>query len=187
MTFASTVSHESDVLGLSQRLPLGRTGKVMVSDRVGSAWSATGTAARAAVAIQPRSSTTITRIPDEAIDSLSSTVTRIPDEAIASLASLYSFRGYLEVARYLRNHPQLLSPLLEAPDIVSRFFEQGTHLALEVFRDPEAAGHRQLFAVITTGLEGDEALEALRHFDEEWWLETLPRTDFRLAFTLEYA
>lgn len=116
----------------------------------------------------------------------STAVTQIPDEAVGRLSELYSFRGLIEVARFIRNQPSLLSPLLDAPSVISRYFGPNVPLALEVFRDPEAHRHRQLFALIQTSLEGDAALEALRRFDEEWWIDALPRTNYKLAFALEY-
>ncbi len=123
----------------------------------------------------------------EARPQLSAAVSQASEAAVDHLSRLYSFRGLMEVTGFVRQHPSLLSPLLEAPEVVSRYFGPGAHLALEVFRDPEAHGHRELFALIETGLEGDASLEALRRFDEGWWLEALSRTDYTLAFALEYA
>ena len=169
MMVAAPVLSEGQLRDLGRRL--WQPGGTRASYPGGSASTAIATPASLAAPVgRPRSS---------------ATVSQVPEEVVNRLADLYSFRGHIEVARFLRQHPSLVSPLLEAPKVASRYFGR-VPLALEVFRDPEAHGHRQLFALIETGLDGDAALEALERFDEEWWLDALPRTDYRLAFTLEY-
>jgi hypothetical protein len=48
-------------------------------------------------------------------------------------------------------------------------------LNLSVLADPEYGDGEQLFLGISTNLDDDEALRALRHFDQDWWVHNVRR------------
>jgi len=41
---------------------------------------------------------------------------------------------------------------------------------LELLTDPDFGDNEQLFLGVVTGLNEDQALEALQRFDQEWWV-----------------
>ncbi len=103
------------------------------------------------------------------------------------LAEYYAFRDPAAVTGFVRDHPEVIGPLLEAVEVVPRYFGPDVPLVLEVVRDPEAHDHTQLFALIQTRLDGEAALASLDRFDDEWWLDALQRANRNLIFSLEYA
>lgn len=102
------------------------------------------------------------------------------------LAAAYNFRDADRVRAFLHKHPEVIPPLLEAPAVVKRHFGASTQLVLELLHDPEADAHKQLFALTQTNLEPEAALAALDRFDQEWWLDALPRVNCHLTFSPEY-
>ena len=113
--------------------------------------------------------------------------TRVAQADIDRLAEFYAFRDPEAVTGFVRRHPEVIAPLLEAVAVVPRYFGPGRPFVLEVERDREAHDHTLLFALIQTDLDVDASLEALRQFDEEWWLDALQRADRKLMFSVEYA
>ena len=105
---------------------------------------------------------------------------------IQVLSELYVLRDYTEVAQFVRQHPQLISPLLEAVERIDQLFGASTMTKLDIVRDPESHNQGELYAFIQTNLAVDEALKRLRRFDEGWWLTALPYTECMLTFSLEY-
>ena len=102
------------------------------------------------------------------------------------VARSYALRDAAAVLTFLHDHPEVVPPLLDAVEVVPRFFGPGTTLALEVYRDPEARDDRELFALIVTPLVVAPALERLQRFEDEWWLRVLPTANRKLMFGLEY-
>jgi hypothetical protein len=105
---------------------------------------------------------------------------------IDRLAVHYTFRDPEAVAAFVRDHPEVVPPLLEAAEVVPRYFGPGTSLVLEVERDRDARDHRELFALIQTSLDADAAMACQRRFEDEWWLDVLPTANRKLTFGLEY-
>jgi hypothetical protein len=105
---------------------------------------------------------------------------------IDRLAKHYSFRDPEAVAAFVREHPEVVAPLLEAVAVVPRYFGPGKELVLEVERDREARDHRQLFALIQTDQDVDAALASLERFEWEWWLDALPRAEPHLIYHIEF-
>lgn len=103
------------------------------------------------------------------------------------LAEHYEFREPDAVIAFVRAHPKVVAPLLEAVDVVPRFFGAGTPLVLEVERDREVDDRFDLFALIRTDKGVDAALASLYRFQHEWWFDALPRVATELTFGLEYA
>lgn len=56
---------------------------------------------------------------------------------------------------------------------------------LERFLDPDSPDDGKLVVSILSDLDPDAADAALERFDEEWWLDNLPRADGKLCVTLE--
>lgn len=101
------------------------------------------------------------------------------------LAEHYAFRRPDDVAAFLETRPEVVGPLLEAIEVVPRYFGLGTRVALEVERDRDAEGHVRLFALVRTDTSVDDGLARFDRFCWEWWLEVLPRAAPYLIFGIE--
>jgi hypothetical protein len=105
---------------------------------------------------------------------------------IDRLADHYTFRDAEAVVGFVRDHPAVVSPLLEAVEVVPRYFGPGKELVLEVERDRDTRDHRQLFALVQTDQDVDAALASLDRFEWEWWLDALPRAAPHLIYHIEF-
>ncbi len=121
-----------------------------------------------------------------------STVPISPSD-LAEVRDLYDGQAaeheLLDVDRFLVLHPQVVPLLIEARPLLAEHFGPETPVRLEVVVDPESDaedGQAQLFAMVLTGLEPEEARPLLRRFDHEWWLPRLRQSDGRLAFGIWY-
>ena len=106
---------------------------------------------------------------------------------IDRLAALYEFRNPTAIADFVRDYPAVIGLLLEAADVVPRYFGPGTRLALDLERDRDAPDHVQLFALIQTDQDVAVALASLDRFNAEWWLDALQPVASKLVFGLDYA
>lgn len=61
-------------------------------------------------------------------------------------------------------HPKVIGPLLEAVEVVLRFFGSAPALVLEPEYYPEVIEDRQLYALIQTDLDVDAAIAAFDQF-----------------------
>jgi len=93
-----------------------------------------------------------------------------------------------EAAEQVLARTQGLRQLLdEALARLSELFPQGTFaLVVESFFDQHSPD-THLYLVVTTSQQPDEALALLERFDNEWWLDALPRSRGIMSVTLEYA
>lgn len=107
------------------------------------------------------------------------------ERLIERLERLYTFRDYVLVSRFLRENPFLLDLLLEAHDEIREYFASNLQVGLEVFTDPEAEDSRQLVALIRTDLPLQEEVDRLDAFYEGWWLDALPRAQYKLHIDLK--
>ena len=107
-------------------------------------------------------------------------------DAIAQLAAHYTLRDPDAIADFVRAHPEVVGPLLEAVEVLPRYFGPGAPLVLSVERDREARDHTELVVAIGTELEADAALACLARFDERWWRDAPPPVARVLLFTLEF-
>ena len=103
------------------------------------------------------------------------------------VAELYRFRNPDDVRAFLREHPEVVEPLLEAIEVIPRYFGAEAPLALAVEWARESDGRPELIALIGTDLDADASLAALRRFDEEWGIEAMQRAKHDLLFTLGFA
>lgn len=67
-------------------------------------------------------------------------------------------------------------------ELLTRF--PGADLRLEVVADPDYGGWDQLFLGVVAPGGGDDAMEALRRFDEQWWIHHVGRARGRLCVDL---
>lgn len=87
------------------------------------------------------------------------------------------------VTRLLQKKPDLAMLVTEAADELAKFIPDG-RLRLEPLPDPDYGEDEQLFLGVHTGLPEDEALEALRRFDQEWWVHKAARSHGLLCIDL---
>jgi hypothetical protein len=73
------------------------------------------------------------------------------------------------VSRILRKDPKLAKLVSEAADQLVRFIPDA-RLSVELLPDPDYGDDEQLFLGVSTSLQDAEALQALRRFDQEWWV-----------------
>lgn len=95
----------------------------------------------------------------------------------------------LDVDRFLHRHGQIVPLLFEARPAIARHFGPDTPVRLEVVVDPESDaedGDAELFAMIQTRFQPEEAMPRLVRFRDEWWLANLRRANCRLEFGLWY-
>jgi len=86
-------------------------------------------------------------------------------------------------SRLLHEDPNLPPLLSEAADQLLRFISDA-RLSLAVLEDSDYGDDEQLFLGVATALEEGEALEALRRFDQEWWVHHVGRARGRLCIDL---
>ncbi len=87
-----------------------------------------------------------------------------------------------QASRILRKN-DLALVVGEAADQLLRFIPDG-RLSLEALPDPDYGDSGQLFLGLHTRLRGDEALEALGRFDQEWWVPNAGRARGLLCIDL---
>ncbi len=114
-----------------------------------------------------------------------SPATATSEAGLARLAEHYEFRNWDDIVDFVREHPEVVGPLLDGAEVVPRYFGSEAPLALKVEWARESDGRPELIALIGTDMDVDASLTALRRFDEEWWLDAMPRTGYDLIFSLE--
>jgi len=75
-----------------------------------------------------------------------------------------------EVFGFLRYPPSLPELICEAAKVLYRSFGRDARLVLDLAHDPET-GSEELFALVHVDVPIEEALQKLRQFDEEWFLD----------------
>jgi len=86
----------------------------------------------------------------------------------------------------VQQHPYL-HPLIEAGKIhARRVFGTDTLFTYEVYTDPDVGGDEQLYVMMQTSRDVNEALALLRTFDETWWLDAMPAANGMLSFALDF-
>ena len=106
---------------------------------------------------------------------------------LGEVGTRYAARRPEEVTAYLRTYPHLVPVLIEAAEVVPRYFEPDAPLVLEVATDPEADDPvPQLFALIETRLDPEVAADRLDRLDEDWWLDHSPAGPGVLDLDVEF-
>lgn len=103
-----------------------------------------------------------------------------------ALVRRYAVTDVERVIGFLRQSPTLVSLLAEATEAVGEHFPD-MPLALEVVADPDVSDAEHLALSVGTSLPVPEAFDRLQHFDEDWWLDRLPRAEGKLVITLTFA
>ena len=104
------------------------------------------------------------------------------------LRGRYAVRRPDEVAAYLRDHPNLVPLLVEAADVIPRYFGPDAPLVLELVTDPEDdAPVPELFALVRTTLDRIDALDRLDRLDADWWTDASPDGPGVLVVSTEFA
>jgi len=101
------------------------------------------------------------------------------------LKQWYTVRKREDILALLAEQPQLLPILMDAPSEALRYFP-GSQLSLEAVADPDTGMDPSLVVTIGTHLNPVEALQQLRMLDQNWWLDTLSRTDGKVCITVAF-
>jgi hypothetical protein len=105
---------------------------------------------------------------------------------LKTLQEKYVFRNdWRDIWNFLTKYPSLPSVLVEAHHNLMKYFPNNPQVFLSISIAPEDLSEDQLVASVASGLDVDAEMDALRTFDEEWWLDSLERTDGKLCVTLE--
>ncbi len=107
------------------------------------------------------------------------------DALLQYISSIYSLRNSRKVLCFLQENQFLISLLIEARGYIAKYFP-GSMVILELETDPDEPHSQQLVAAIVTNSSTDEAHQALKQLDEDWWLHTLERTQMKLCITVEF-
>ena len=104
------------------------------------------------------------------------------NELSKALDEVYVFKDRAAVEAFLEeNH--LRGHLLRAVGPLNRSFGQTAIKVLTLVRDDE--GFENLFCLVLMPGDPQRAKEALRAFDQEWWLRNAPKALGRLNFDFE--
>jgi len=87
------------------------------------------------------------------------------------------------VTRLLRGQPELATLVNEAADQLVKLIPDA-RLNLELLTDPDYGEGEQLFLGISTSLNDAQALQALRRFDRDWWVQHARRARGLLCIDL---
>ncbi|MGH2562729.1 MAG: hypothetical protein ACRDJH_27025 [Thermomicrobiales bacterium] len=117
---------------------------------------------------------------------MASTTTTLNHADVARIEAAYEFVNREEVLDFLDQHAFLVPILIEARQVIPRYFTLDLPLALELLIGPEDPDDRSLFVLIRTRLKSPDALTCLDRLDEEWWIEQSHQTDGALTITLEH-
>ena len=91
-----------------------------------------------------------------------------------------------EVDAFLTRYPFLVLLLKESVGPLWEIFGDPTTLSVTVETDPEVEDWEYLVIAVRTTLPADQAQAQLDAFGAAWWLDTLPRAQGKLLFTLEF-
>ena len=101
------------------------------------------------------------------------------------LPTVYERVSDRRIPAFFREHESVFVLLEDAAPQIEKYFGLGIRVELEVVFDPEdLAGDPTLYAVIKTQLPPKQAIDALRQFDDNWWLEASYGLDAPLCVTI---
>ncbi len=101
---------------------------------------------------------------------------------LALLEGTYVIENRREVAQFVEDN-QLGGLLKQAHDPINKAFGRKAVKTLTVVEDDE--GFRTLFCLVMIPGDMQEARNALKAFDEEWWLQHSPKVGGKLNFDFE--
>lgn len=103
--------------------------------------------------------------------------------AFEKINSLYWIEEPVETLKLLLGHEAMLPLVIEAYDKIRELFPEAK-LALEAIGDPEIPGPPDLWIVIYSQLDPDEAFKKLKNLDYTWWLDAGDAVGTRLNISL---
>jgi len=87
------------------------------------------------------------------------------------LKQFYTFHKHTEVEKFLMDNLSLIEVLYEANKKIKEYFGELVQLTLEITIDPECeTEYKELYLLIHTSFSVEKALDCLKQFDNEWWL-----------------
>ncbi len=111
-------------------------------------------------------------------------ITEISLFDIHKLQQIYYFKKPEAILQFLKKYPFIVPILLTAPEKIHQYFP-GDLLGLEVHIDPGATEHdEELFIIIFTQIECNEAVEKLWELDEYWSLHICRKAQHKLEIHL---
>ena len=122
----------------------------------------------------------IARIETGQEDARPATIRKLASALRVEPAELAGARS--DAAQLLREEPELASLVEEAVEHL-RERVPAARVSLRIESDPEY-GDEQVVLGVSTELPEDEAAEALRRFDREWWVKNVHRARGRLCIDL---
>lgn len=105
------------------------------------------------------------------------------DAQIAQLRQSYEFVDTEQLLSFLAQHPQVVEILLQTRAKIDQHFESA-QTALEYYEDDEDS--IRILLLICTTLEVEPAMEQMRQFEQEWWLNQLKPTEYTVQNMLEF-
>lgn len=107
------------------------------------------------------------------------------DSKLRSILSQFILTDSGIVIRFLKENTYLIDLILDARAKLADFFGDATPLRLELVQYPDE-GTADLYLFVQTSLTAKETLPVLDQFEEEWWLDALPRARCKMTIKLEY-
>ena len=107
-------------------------------------------------------------------------------EQINILAREYEIRNAPEVAVFLRENNFLIDLLEEIPSKLKKIFGGKSKFALELLSEPDFPSSREIFVLVLTEEDAEQARNKMNKFDEKWWLKHLDEARCKLNVSLEY-
>ena len=101
------------------------------------------------------------------------------------LERLYQFRNPEELWPFLEMHQYLVPLLFEAHSHIRENFPTAD-LILEYAADPEVVDEEQLILSIAAEQDAEEAINALKQLDHDWWFDASRQAYDRLCITVGY-
>ena len=110
----------------------------------------------------------------------------LPNVNADTLARHYTLRCPDAITDFASASSFLLPLLLEAPAYVQRCFGADTGMALELFYDEESHSSPELFLLIQTSEEAEEAMQKQERFRQLWWKDASRGTQQQMNISLKF-
>ncbi len=96
----------------------------------------------------------------------------------------FQLRDAEAVLAFIETEPAFLGLLLEAREEIRALFPDAV-IFVEVEDDPDTPANPRLMVSIGTTFGAEETLQALKRFDQQWWLKNLDRAKRKITITVE--
>lgn len=106
---------------------------------------------------------------------------------LSQIVRPYQISNREQVEDFLSRHPSLLPLLREACPAIERYFGKGQTVMLQVRPGYEADEPALLFAFVQATQAPLTALEQMRRFEEEWWLDASEKTGCLFQISIQFA